>query len=219
MAHTAGKSMGAYDYLIKLMLIGDSGVGKSSLLLRFSDDSFDMNCTPTIGIDFKLRTIELDGKKIKLQLLDTAGQERFKTITTAHYRNAMGILLVYDITNKQSFDNITDWLKNIEKHTSQAPNKILVGNKTDLAAQRKVSTEQGRQLADQLQMTHYETSAKDKTMVDEAFFALTRDIKMRLGENSAHPRGAPGAAPGTVTLDSEAGKKKGGWGCGESVLE
>ena len=87
----------------------------------------DMNCTPTIGIDFKLRTIELDNKKIKLQLLDTAGQERFKTITTAHYRNAMGILLVYDITNEQSFKNIEEWLKNIEKHTSQPVNKILIG--------------------------------------------------------------------------------------------
>jgi small GTP-binding protein len=86
-----------------------------------------MNCTPTIGIDFKLRTIELDNKKIKLQLLDTAGQERFKTITTAHYRNAMGILLVYDITNEQSFKNIEEWLKNIEKHTSQPVNKILIG--------------------------------------------------------------------------------------------
>jgi small GTP-binding protein len=127
-----------------------------------------MNCTPTIGIDFKLRTIELDNKKIKLQLLDTAGQERFKTITTAHYRNAMGILLVYDITNEQSFKNIEEWLKNIEKHTSQPVNKILIGNdcsdahrrlvllphvalvagnKTDLGSQRKVSTEDGKKLA------------------------------------------------------------------------
>lgn len=211
MAGSGGKSMGAYDYLIKLMLIGDSGVGKSSLLLRFSDDSFDMNCTPTIGIDFKLRTIELDSKKIKLQLLDTAGQERFKTITTAHYRNAMGILLVYDITNDQSFRNIEEWLKNIEKHTSQPVNKILVGNKTDLAAQRKVSTEDGKKLAEQLDMAFYETSAKDKTMVDEAFFALTRDIKSRLGEHSGPTRNA-----GTVQVnkndESSSTKKKGGCG-------
>uniref|UniRef100_A0A6T7LZX2 Uncharacterized protein n=1 Tax=Hanusia phi TaxID=3032 RepID=A0A6T7LZX2_9CRYP len=213
MAGAGGKSMGSYDYLIKLMLIGDSGVGKSSLLLRFSDDSFDMNCTPTIGIDFKLRTIELDGKKIKLQLLDTAGQERFKTITTAHYRNAMGILLVYDITNEQSFKNIEEWLKNIEKHTSQPVNKILIGNKTDLGAQRKVSTEEGRKLAEQLNMAFYETSAKDKSMVDEAFFALTRDIKKRLGE---HP--GPNKSSGTVQVSkqeesSSAGKKKSCGGC------
>mmetsp|Transcript_27439 Transcript_27439/g.72431 ORF Transcript_27439/g.72431 Transcript_27439/m.72431 type:complete len:201 (-) Transcript_27439:364-966(-) len=175
---------GGYDYLIKLMLIGDSGVGKSSLLLRFSDDSFDLNCTPTIGIDFKLRTIEMDNKKIKLQLLDTAGQERFKTITTAHYRNAMGILLVYDVTNEQSFRNIEEWLKNIEKHTSQPVNKILIGNKSDLASDRKVSTEAGKQLAEKLNLAFFETSAKDKTMVDDAFITITRDIKKRLGDSA-----------------------------------
>lgn len=195
MAGSAGKGGNSYDYLIKLMLIGDSGVGKSSLLLRFSDDSFDMNCTPTIGIDFKLRTIELDQKKIKLQLLDTAGQERFKTITTAHYRNAMGILLVYDITNEQSFKNIEEWLKNIEKHTSQPVNKILIGNKTDLSAQRKVSTEEGKKLAERLKMDFFETSAKDKSMVDDSFFALTRDIKKRLGEHSG-----PSKPSGTVLV-------------------
>jgi len=208
----AGKSMGAYDYLIKLMLIGDSGVGKSSLLLRFSDDSFDMNCTPTIGIDFKLRTIELDSKKIKLQLLDTAGQERFKTITTAHYRNAMGILLVYDVTNEQSFNNIKEWLKNIEKHTSQPVDKILVGNKTDLATQRKVSTADGQKLAQELVMEFFETSAKDKTQVEEAFYALTRSIKKRLGENSG-PTRSTGTVQVTKSEDGAAKPKKGGCGC------
>jgi Ras-related protein Rab-8A len=209
----ANKSAPAYDYLIKLMLIGDSGVGKSSLLLRFSDDSFDMNCTPTIGIDFKLRTIELDNKKIKLQLLDTAGQERFKTITTAHYRNAMGILLVYDITNEQSFKNIEEWLKNIEKHTSQPVNKILIGNKTDLGSQRKVSTEDGKKLAEKLNMAFYETSAKDKTMVDEAFFALTRDIKKRLGESSGSAS-ASKQPTGPITVGGgDDAKKKEGCGC------
>uniref|UniRef100_A0A7S0VY16 Uncharacterized protein n=1 Tax=Hemiselmis tepida TaxID=464990 RepID=A0A7S0VY16_9CRYP len=211
MAGAGGKSMGAYDYLIKLMLIGDSGVGKSSLLLRFSDDSFDMNCTPTIGIDFKLRTIELDGKKIKLQLLDTAGQERFKTITTAHYRNAMGILLVYDVTNEQSFKNIEDWLKNIDKHTSQPVNKILIGNKMDLASQRKVSTEEGKKLAERLNMAFFETSAKEKSCVDEAFFALTRDIKKRLGESGG---GGGGSRPmGTVQVGDAADDKKKSGGC------
>mmetsp|Transcript_66879 Transcript_66879/g.139382 ORF Transcript_66879/g.139382 Transcript_66879/m.139382 type:complete len:211 (+) Transcript_66879:71-703(+) len=203
MASQAGKSMGAYDYLIKLMLIGDSGVGKSSLLLRFSDDSFDMNCTPTIGIDFKLRTIELDNKKIKLQLLDTAGQERFKTITTAHYRNAMGILLVYDITNETSFRNIEEWLKNIEKYTSQPVNKILIGNKADLSAQRKVTAEEGKKLADQLGMEFFETSAKDKDKVEEAFFALTRDIKKRLGEHSG-----PSKPTGSIQLSKQDDSKK-----------
>jgi Ras-related protein Rab-8A len=140
----AAKTPLGYDYLIKLMLIGDSAVGKSSLLLRFSDDTFDLSGTPTIGIDFKLRTIDLDGKKIKLQLLDTAGQERFRTITTAHYRNAMGILLVFDVTKEDSFKNITDWLRNIEKHTTGTINKLLLGNKCDLEDKRVVSKEQVR---------------------------------------------------------------------------
>uniref|UniRef100_A0A3P9P882 small monomeric GTPase n=1 Tax=Poecilia reticulata TaxID=8081 RepID=A0A3P9P882_POERE len=104
-----------YDYLFKLLLIGDSGVGKTCVLFRFSEDAFNSTFISTIGIDFKIRTIELDGKKIKLQIWDTAGQERFRTITTAYYRGAMGIMLVYDITNEKSFDNIKNWIRNIEE--------------------------------------------------------------------------------------------------------
>uniref|UniRef100_A0A3Q4H869 small monomeric GTPase n=1 Tax=Neolamprologus brichardi TaxID=32507 RepID=A0A3Q4H869_NEOBR len=104
-----------YDYLFKLLLIGDSGVGKTCVLFRFSEDAFNSTFISTIGIDFKIRTIELDGKKIKLQIWDTAGQERFRTITTAYYRGAMGIMLVYDITNEKSFENIKNWIRNIEE--------------------------------------------------------------------------------------------------------
>jgi Ras-related protein Rab-8A len=105
----AAKPNATYDYLIKLLLIGDSGVGKSCLLLRFSDDAFNTSFITTIGIDFKIRTVEIDNKRCKLQIWDTAGQERFRTITTAYYRGAMGILLVYDITDEQSFANIRNW--------------------------------------------------------------------------------------------------------------
>jgi Ras-related protein Rab-8A len=105
----ATKPNATYDYLIKLLLIGDSGVGKSCLLLRFSDDAFNTSFITTIGIDFKIRTVEIDNKRCKLQIWDTAGQERFRTITTAYYRGAMGILLVYDITDEQSFANIRNW--------------------------------------------------------------------------------------------------------------
>eukprot|EP01099_Mayorella_cantabrigiensis_P000865 TRINITY_DN1367_c0_g1_i3.p1 TRINITY_DN1367_c0_g1~~TRINITY_DN1367_c0_g1_i3.p1 ORF type:complete len:210 (-),score=45.88 TRINITY_DN1367_c0_g1_i3:386-958(-) len=128
---SSGKSA-AYDYLIKLLLIGDSGVGKSCLLLRFSDDSFTPSFITTIGIDFKIRTIELDGKRIKLQIWDTAGQERFRTITTAYYRGAMGILLVYDVTDEKSFQNIRNWIRNIEQHATESVNKMLIGNKCDM---------------------------------------------------------------------------------------
>ncbi|KAJ8538363.1 hypothetical protein K7X08_014903 [Anisodus acutangulus] len=106
MAAPPARARADYDYLIKLLLIGDSGVGKSCLLLRFSDGSFTTSFITTIGIDFKIRTIELDGKRIKLQIWDTAGQERFRTITTAYYRGAMGILLVYDVTDESSFNRV-----------------------------------------------------------------------------------------------------------------
>jgi len=116
------------------------GVGKSCLLLRFSDGSFTTSFITTIGIDFKIRTIELDGKRIKLQIWDTAGQERFRTITTAYYRGAMGILLVYDVTDESSFNNIRNWIRNIEQHASDSVNKILVGNKADMDESKRVSS-------------------------------------------------------------------------------
>jgi len=149
-----------YDFLIKLLLIGDSGVGKSCLLLRFCDDAWTPSFITTIGIDFKIRTIELDGKRIKLQIWDTAGQERFRTITTAYYRGAMGILLVYDVTDDRSFNNIRTWHANIEQHASEGVNKILIGNKSDWADKRAVTEEQGRELAEELGIKFIETSAK-----------------------------------------------------------
>jgi Ras-related protein Rab-8A len=169
-----------YDYLIKLLLIGDSGVGKSCLLLRFSDDTFTTNFITTIGIDFKIRTIELDGKRVKLQIWDTAGQERFRTITTAYYRGAMGILLTYDVTDEQSFQNIRNWMKNIEEHAAENVNKILIGNKCDLVEKKVVDTQRGQQLADSYNIKFLETSAKNNLNVEEAFFSIARDIKARL---------------------------------------
>ncbi|KAI8644976.1 ras family-domain-containing protein [Parasitella parasitica] len=176
---TTAKSA-SYDYLIKLLLIGDSGVGKSCLLLRFSDDSFTPSFITTIGIDFKIRTIELDGKRIKLQIWDTAGQERFRTITTAYYRGAMGILLVYDTTDEKSFANVRNWFSNIEQHASEGVNQILIGNKCDMEDKRVVAKEQGQALASELGIRFMETSAKANIGVEEAFFDLARDIKKRL---------------------------------------
>ena len=148
-----------YDYLFKLLLIGDSGVGKTCVLFRFSEDAFNATFISTIGnlpvnqghltellllgIDFKIRTIELDGKKIKLQIWDTAGQERFRTITTAYYRGAMGIMLVYDITNEKSFDNIKNWIRNIEEHASADVEKMILGNKCDMNDRRQVGSWEG----------------------------------------------------------------------------
>uniref|UniRef100_A0A3Q0R5N8 small monomeric GTPase n=1 Tax=Amphilophus citrinellus TaxID=61819 RepID=A0A3Q0R5N8_AMPCI len=171
-----------YDYLFKLLLIGDSGVGKTCVLFRFSEDAFNSTFISTIGIDFKIRTIELDGKKIKLQIWDTAGQERFRTITTAYYRGAMGIMLVYDITNEKSFDNIKNWIRNIEEHASADVERMVLGNKCDVNDKRQVSKERGEKLALEYGIKFMETSAKANINVENAFLTLARDIKR--SENS-----------------------------------
>lgn len=173
-----------YDFLIKLLLIGDSGVGKSCCLLRFSEDSFTPSFITTIGIDFKIRTIELDGKRVKLQIWDTAGQERFRTITTAYYRGAMGILLVYDVTDERSFNNIRTWFSNVEQHATEGVNKILIGNKCDWEEKRAVSTERGQQLADELGIPFMEVSAKGNINIEKAFYSLAGDIKKRIIDTS-----------------------------------
>ncbi|KAL0401006.1 UNVERIFIED_CONTAM: Ras-related protein RIC1 [Sesamum latifolium] len=144
------------DYLFKLLLIGDSGVGKSCLLLRFADDSYLDSYISTIGVDFKIRTVEQDGKTIKLQIWDTAGQERFRTITSSYYRGAHGIIIVYDVTDQESFNNVKQWLNEIDRYASENVNKLLVGNKCDLADNRAVP---------------YETA--------KAFMAMSADIKNR----------------------------------------
>ncbi|KAE9447831.1 hypothetical protein C3L33_20264, partial [Rhododendron williamsianum] len=138
------------------------------------------------SIDFKIRTIELDGKRIKLQIWDTAGQERFRTITTAYYRGAMGILLVYDVTDESSFNNIRNWIRNIEQHASDNVNKILVGNKADMdESKRAVPTSKGQALADEYGIKFFETSAKTNLNVEEVFFSIGRDIKQRLAETDS----------------------------------
>ncbi|GJY16518.1 Ras-related protein RabE1c-like protein [Tanacetum coccineum] len=184
MAAPPARARADYDYLIKLLLIGDSGVGKSCLLLRFSDGSFTTSFITTIGIDFKIRTIELDGKRIKLQIWDTAGQERFRTITTAYYRGAMGILLVYDVTDESSFNNIRNWIRNIEQHASDNVNKILVGNKADMDESKR-SGLHFIALADEYGIKFFETSAKTNMNVEDVFFSIGRDIKQRLSETDS----------------------------------
>ncbi|XP_046381679.1 ras-related protein Rab-8B-like isoform X1 [Haliotis cracherodii] len=200
-----------YDYLFKLLLIGDSGVGKTCLLFRFSEDAFNSTFISTIGIDFKIRTIELDGKKIKLQIWDTAGQERFRTITTAYYRGAMGIMLVYDITNEKSFENIRNWIRNIEEHASKDVEKMILGNKCDMNDRRQVSKEKGEQLAVEHGIKFMETSAKASNNVEEAFFTLARDIKLKMDRKS--DASGQSSRGGGYQLKKENTPKKSFWRC------
>eukprot|EP01101_Sappina_pedata_P013469 TRINITY_DN9735_c0_g1_i1.p1 TRINITY_DN9735_c0_g1~~TRINITY_DN9735_c0_g1_i1.p1 ORF type:complete len:220 (+),score=44.95 TRINITY_DN9735_c0_g1_i1:26-661(+) len=203
-----------YDYLIKLLLIGDSGVGKSCLLMRFSDDSFVPSFITTIGIDFKVRTLEIDGKLVKLQIWDTAGQERFRTITTAYYRGAMGILLVYDVTDEKSFASIKGWIQNIEDHATETVTKRLIGNKCDAHDKRVVSSDKGRTLAEEYGMEFAETSAKNSQGVDDAFTSLAREIKAKLFDSEQSRQSEVWATPGGPKTDlHQAPEPQAGGGC------
>eukprot|EP01116_Phalansterium_solitarium_P014354 TRINITY_DN31973_c0_g1_i1.p1 TRINITY_DN31973_c0_g1~~TRINITY_DN31973_c0_g1_i1.p1 ORF type:complete len:207 (-),score=46.90 TRINITY_DN31973_c0_g1_i1:172-792(-) len=164
-----------FDILVKILLIGDSGVGKSCLLLRFADDTFSPGFIATIGIDFKIRTLTLDGKKVKLQIWDTAGQERFRTVTTAYYRGAHGIMVVYDVCDERSFGNVQNWLRAIDQHANESVAKLLVGNKCDQIDRRVIEKQQGSELAAAFKVKFFETSAKSCLGVDDAFIALARE--------------------------------------------
>ncbi|RDA95080.1 hypothetical protein CP533_2139 [Ophiocordyceps camponoti-saundersi (nom. inval.)] len=166
--------------------------------IKGDEDSFTPSFITTIGIDFKIRTIDLDGKRVKLQIWDTAGQERFRTITTAYYRGAMGILLVYDVTDERSFNNIRTWFENVEHHATEGVNKILIGNKCDWEEKRVISQEKGQALADELGIPFLEVSAKSNINIDKAFYSLATDIKKRLIDSSKND---PSAASGVNVGD------------------
>jgi len=174
-----------YDYLYKLLLIGDSGVGKSCLLLRFADDTYTETYISTIGVDFKIRTVEIEGKIIKLQIWDTAGQERFRTITSSYYRGAHGIIVVYDTTDAESFQSVERWIREIERFAGADVTKMMVGNKADMTSKRQVEFSQAKEFADQHGMGFFETSAKKNQNVEEAFMGLTKDIKKQVSTTPA----------------------------------
>ena len=161
-----------YDFIFKVLLLGNSDVGKSSLLLRYVDSVWSDTFVPTIGVDFKVKTIDIDGKKVKLQIWDTAGQERFRTVVSTYFRGAHGIFLIYDITNRDSFKNLENWLIEIEKNASENVLKILIGNKNDLEDERDITPDEGKAFANRNGMQFIETSAKMNTNVNEAFETL-----------------------------------------------
>ncbi len=165
-----------FDYLFKLIVIGDTNTGKSCLLNRFADDSYSNDFISTIGVDFKVKTIEIDGKIIKTQIWDTAGQDRFRSITSSYYRGAHGIIIAFDITNKKSFYNIEKWMKDVEKFGSDASIKMIIGTKSDLTKDRKVSEEEIQLLADRLDIRYIETSAKDNSNVNEVFVNISNEL-------------------------------------------
>ncbi|KAH0793663.1 Ras-related protein RABD1 [Histomonas meleagridis] len=196
-----------YDYLFKVLIIGNSGVGKSCLLLRFAEDMFSDNYISTIGVDFKIKKIELDGKSIKLQIWDTAGQERFRTITKSYYRGSNGIVVVYDITDRESFEQVSHWMTEIDSHASPDVCRLLVGNKCDLNDKRAVKTEEGEALARQFGIPFLETSAKDSMNVDEMFTTMAGAMKKKAGGL------ASSASPSGGSVNVQKGQSVGGKSC------
>ena len=165
------------DLVYKILLLGDSEVGKSCFLMRYSDNVFVENYITTIGLDYKLKYVQLEsGETIKVQLWDTAGQDRYRTIAKNYYKGSHGILLLYDITKISSFDNIREWIKNIREEVYENAIIFLIGNKIDKAEDRQISTEQGQKLAEEYNLPFFETSAKSGENVDEIFKALYQKI-------------------------------------------
>ena len=167
----------AYDHLVKILLVGDSGVGKSSLLARFISDSFDEQ-GPTVGVDFKLKHVDVDGTRLKLTVWDTAGQERFRTLTSSYYRGAHGVVFVYDVTSRESFENAREtWRKEVEMYGTIANSvKIVIGNKIDREDERTVARKEGVGFAKEYGCLFLECSAKTKVRVAEAFDELVKGI-------------------------------------------
>ncbi|KAM9294424.1 ras-related protein Rab-15 [Gastrophryne carolinensis] len=162
-----------YDVLFRLLLIGDSGVGKTCLLCRFTDNEFHSSHISTIGVDFKMKTIDVDGIKVRIQIWDTAGQERYQTITKQYYRRAQGIFLVYDITSERSYQHIMKWASDVDEYAPEGVQKILIGNKTDEEDKRQVGRNQGIKLAAEYGMDFFETSACTNCNIKESFTRLT----------------------------------------------
>ncbi|XP_040567510.1 ras-related protein Rab-18-B [Lepeophtheirus salmonis] len=162
---------------LKLLIIGESGVGKSSLLLRFTEDAFDPDHSATIGVDFKVKTLTVQGNRVKLAIWDTAGQERFRTLTPSYYRGGQGAILVYDVTNRDSFSNVENWLNELDTYaTNHDIVKMLVGNKCDLEEKRAISKEEGQKCARKHRMMFIESSAKTREGVQLAFEELVENI-------------------------------------------
>jgi len=197
-----------HDFFFKILLIGDSGVGKSCLLLRFADDSWTETHISTIGVDFKIKTLEIDGKTVKLQIWDTAGQERFRTITSSYYRGAQGIILVYDCTDKESFNNVKQWMGEIDRYACENVNKLLVGNKTDLTSEKVVDASTAKEFADSYDIPFIETSAKTAYNVEKCFVQMATSIKNRVSNSKPSMEQS-----NTVHVDSPKQSKKKNCGC------
>ena len=201
------------DHVLKLLIIGDSGVGKSCLLMQFSDNLFSDTTTPTTGVDIKNCTVDVEDTKVKLKIWDTAGQERFRTITSMHYRGTHGVIFVYGVTNADTFKSIKKWLHEIDQNCDRV-SRVLVGNKDDNHEKKVVPLEEAQQFADQIGIPLYETSAKEGKNVEEVFHAIAQLVLKQKLETEAQEAASAGDK---VVVQSGAMRGSGGggekWSC------
>lgn len=177
------------DYVFKVVLIGDSAVGKSQLLARFARNEFSVDSKATIGVEFQTKTLVIDHKTVKAQIWDTAGQERYRAVTSAYYRGAVGAMLVYDMTKRQSFDHIARWLEELRGHADKNIVIMLIGNKCDLASLRAVPVEDAKEFAERENLFFMETSALDSTNVETAFLTILTEIYRIVSKKSLTANG------------------------------
>ncbi|KAF7226540.1 ras-related protein Rab-25b isoform X2 [Nothobranchius furzeri] len=191
----------AYNFVFKVVLIGESGVGKSNLLSRFTKNEFSHDSRTTIGVEFSTRTVQLNGLTIKAQIWDTAGLERYRAITSAYYRGAVGALVVYDITKHLTYESVERWLKELFDHADTHIVVMLVGNKTDLESERSVPTEEAKDFAEKQNLLFLETSALQSTNVEAAFSSVLAEIHRKVSSKEV-VRGSLNA----VTLNNRRGE-------------
>ncbi|KAL6176349.1 hypothetical protein ACLB2K_052983 [Fragaria x ananassa] len=202
-----------YDYLFKVVLIGDSGVGKSNLLSRFTRNEFCLESKSTIGVEFATRTLQVEGRTVKAQIWDTAGQERYRAITSAYYRGALGALLVYDVTKPTTFENVSRWLKELRDHADSNIVIMMIGNKTDLKHLRAVATEDAQGYAEREGLSFIETSALEAINVEKAFQTILAEIyriisKKTLSSDEPTPASIKEGKTIAVTGGAEVNTKK-----------
>jgi len=210
----AAKQNNDFEGIFKLLAIGDSSVGKTSLIHRYTQDTFAPKLMATVGIDFKLKVASIDNLKYKLQFWDTAGQEKFKAIASSFFRDAMGVFLVYDITRKQTFDGVQTWAERVKESAPDTCVRILLGNKCDDESHREVSKKEGEDLAKKFGIKFFEVSAKDNICVNEAFMTLATDVKAVV--SSSEPSKAGGSVVPTATSTVNPGRSEGNSGSEKS---
>jgi Ras-related protein Rab-8A len=168
----------------KILILGDSSVGKSSLLMRFTEGVFSANLTTTVGIDYKMKKIKVDDLEIRLQIWDTAGQEKYRALAQNYYKNAMGVLLVFDLTEASTFENVRNWIRQIKNHAGENICKILVANKCDMTEERQVQKDEIKELAQDIGMECFEVSAKSGENVESVFMHMSKDIRKKFFPNA-----------------------------------